>query len=189
MLSVGQNTVTVSMKAKNSSASNSVTFAVFLVIFEIESPFDYSAHWDPERAIDIPISIRRSDASLKIRVDVTVDGQPAKLAVDYKTPAVWEIGAGESNPTRVISIANLYSANVTSEDREQHTLQIEAHMYDLDMGVSYPSNVLLFDFIIASSTIGIVNRFINTKYSTSYDKLATDIDVTGKVILQAVQYQ
>lgn len=188
MLSIGQNTVTVNMKARNSSAANSVTFPVYLITFELESSFDYSAHWDPSKPIDVPISIRRSDTSLKLKTEVYIDGQLAKLSVDGISPAVWDINNTETNPTRRMSIANTYAANQTSQDHIKHTLRIEAQMYDLDMGITYYSNVLLFDFIVASSTIGIVNRFITTGYSVPYVKLATDI-TTGRVILQATQYE
>lgn len=188
LLSIGQNTVTVTMKARNSSAQNSVTFPVYLITFELESAFDYSAHWDPARAIEVPISIRRSDTALKLKVEVYIDGQLAKLSADGISPAVWDINNNETNPTRRMSIANTYAANETSQDHIKHTLRIEAQMYDLDMGITYYSNVLLFDFIVASSTIGIVNRFITTGYSVPYSKLATDI-TTGRVILQATQYE
>ena len=51
MLTIGQNTVTVSMKARNSSAGNSITFPVYLVEFELSSTFNYAHHWDPDQPI------------------------------------------------------------------------------------------------------------------------------------------
>jgi len=65
-LTVGQNTVEVSMKARSSSARNSVTFPVFLIDFELSSTFDYARHWASNQPIEIPISVKRSDDSLTL---------------------------------------------------------------------------------------------------------------------------
>lgn len=72
-LTVGQNTVQVTMKARNSSAQNSVTFPVYLMNFTISSTFDYSAHWDPSKQLIVPVSVRRSDTSLTLQVDIYID--------------------------------------------------------------------------------------------------------------------
>jgi hypothetical protein len=48
-------------------------------------------------------------------------------------------------------------------------------MYDQDASTVYYSNVLFFDFVVASSTAGIVNRFVTTGYSTPYTKMSTDV--------------
>lgn len=112
MLTVGQNTVTVTMKARNSSAQNSVTFPVYLIEFELESAFDYSAHWDPAQPIDVPVSVKRSDTNLTLRVDVYIDGHLANLASG--NAATWIVNSTETNPTNRLSIQNTYSPNVTS---------------------------------------------------------------------------
>jgi hypothetical protein len=61
------------MRARNSSAQNSVTFPVYLMDFTLESTFDYSAHWDPTQAIQVPVSVKRSDTSLTLTVDIYID--------------------------------------------------------------------------------------------------------------------
>lgn len=185
MLTVGQNTVTVTMKARNSSAQNSVTFPVYLIEFELESSFDYSAHWDPTQPIDVPVSVKRSDTNLTLRVDIYIDGHLANLTSG--NAATWIVNSTETNPTNRLSIQNTYASNVTSQDHIKHILRIEAQMYDPDASTVYYSNVLFFDFVVASSTAGILNRFVTTGYSVPYTKMSTDAN--GRVIFKASQFE
>lgn len=185
MLTVGQNTVTVTMKARNSSAQNSVTFPVYLIEFELESSFDYSAHWDPTQPIDVPVSVKRSDTNLTLRVDVYIDGHLANLTSG--NAATWIVNSTETNPTNRLSVQNIYSPNTTSQDHIKHILRIEAQMYDPDASTVYYSNVLFFDFIVASNTAGILNRFVTTGYSVPYTKMSTDSE--GRVIFKATQFE
>lgn len=187
LLTVGQNTVTVTMKARNSSAQNSITFPVYLVEFELSSNFDFAAHWDPNQPIDVPISIKRSNTNLTLKVDIFIDGYQAKLASGMAA-ATWIVNNTETNPTNRFAIKNEYAANVTSSDHIKHNLKIVAQMYDQDASTVYYSNVLFFDFVVASDTAGIVNRFVTTGYSTPYTKMSTDMQ-TGQVIFQAVQFE
>lgn len=128
-LTVGRNEVIVYAKATNSSAYNTVTIPVYLISFEISSTFDYSAHWDPTKPLDVPVSVRRSDTTLTLQVDIYIDGHLANLATG-NSAATWIVNSNETNPTNRFSIANTYSSNVTSSDRNIHVLKIEAQLYD-----------------------------------------------------------
>lgn len=185
LLTVGQNVVTVTMKARNSSAQNSVTFPVYLIDFELQSSFDFSAHWDPAQPIDVPVSVKRSNTNLTLQVDVYIDGHLANLTSG--NAATWIVNSSETNPTNRLSIQNIYAPNVTSQDHIKHILKITATMHDQDSGAYYNSNVLFFDFVVASSTAGILNRFVTTAYSVPYTKLSTNEE--GRAILQATQFE
>lgn len=183
MLTVGKNEVTVSFKAKNSSASNAITFAVYLIEFTLESSFAFQNHWTSTANIDVPISIKRSDDSLPLKVFVYVD--------DYSnSAATWETSNGGTNPTATISLTNTYAQNITSTDHIKHKLKIEAQMHDQNTGATYYSNVLFFDFVVASNTAGIMNRFVNISYSSPYNRVSTlPSSNPPEVILQLTQYE
>jgi hypothetical protein len=184
-LTVGQNTVTVTMKARNSSAQNSVTFPVYLMDFILESTFDYSAHWDPTQTIQVPVSVRRSDTSLTLTVDIYVDRTSNSPGIHAGT---WTVNNSETNPTKVFNLTNNYEANVQSSDHIKHTMTIIASLHNSDSGEYHYSNVLYYDFIVASSTVGIVNKFVTTGYSIPYDKINID-EETNRIILKGTQYE
>lgn len=184
-LTVGQNTVYVQMKARNSSAQNSVTFPVYLMDFVLESSFDYSAHWNPEQQIVVPVSVRRSDTSLTLTVDIYVDRTSNSPGVHAGT---WVVNSVETNPTKTFYLDNNYTANSSSDDHIKHTLTITASLHNTDTGEYHYSNVLFYDFIVASSTIGIVNKFVTTGYTLPYDKVNIDSD-TNRVIISGTQYE
>lgn len=186
-LTVGRNEVIIHAKATNSSAYNTITIPIYLISFELSSTFNFATHWDPTKPIDVPVSVKRSDTSLTLKVDVYVDGYLASFA-SGSSAATWIVNSNETNPTNRFSIANIYDANQTSSDRKVHTLKIEASMYNQNASTIYYSNVLFYDFIVASSTTGIVNKFINTGYSIPYTKVSTEPQ-TGRVIFQATQYE
>jgi hypothetical protein len=74
------------MKARNSSAGNSVSFPVYLIDFSLESQFDYSAHWSPNEAISVPISVRRSDTNLTLEVYGYIDktsSSPGEQVIEW----------------------------------------------------------------------------------------------------------
>jgi hypothetical protein len=57
-----------------------------------------------------------------------------------------------------------------------------------ESGEYYYSNVLYYDFIVASDTIGIVNKFITTGYSLPYNKVNID-EGTNRIIIVGDQYE
>ena len=187
MLTVGQNTVTVIMKARNSSAGNSITFPVYLVEFELSSTFNYAHHWDPEQPIQIPVSVKRSDASLTLEIDVySIPGNSTTSASG--TPIAQHIiNSQETNPTHTFNISNTFASNVESSDHVKHMFKIEAKMYNQDASSIYYSNVLFYDFVVASSTIGITNAFTNIGYSVPFTNLSTQDN--GRPIIYGKQYE
>ena len=184
-LTVGQNTVQVTMKARNSSAQNSVTFPVYLMNFTISSTFDYSTHWDPSKQLIVPVSVRRSDTSLTLQVDIYIDRTSSSPGIHAGT---WTLNSQETNPTKVFYIDNNYAANSSSSDHIKHTLMITASLYNADSGEHHYSNVLFYDFIVASNAIGIVNKFVTTGYELPYNKVNID-NVTNRVIISGQQYE
>lgn len=185
-LTVGQNTVEVSMKARSSSARNSVTFPVFLIDFELSSTFDYARHWASNQPIEIPISVKRSDDSLTLQVNVYAIDGTATTSPSGTPIASWTENNGGTRPTHTFNIENNFASNGFNE-HIKHMFKIEAIMYDQDQSSVYHSNVLFFDFIIASDEIGITNRFVNIGYSVPFTKVNTTD--TGRCILQATQYE
>jgi hypothetical protein len=173
------------MKARNSSAQNSVTFPVYLMDFILESSFDYSAHWNPEQTITVPVSIRRSDTSLTLTVDIYVDRTSSSPGVHAGT---WTVNSMESNPTKTFYLDNNYAANQSSSDHIKHTLTIMASLHNSETGEYHYSNVLFYDFIVASDTIGIVNKFITTGYTLPYDQINMDSQ-TNRVYITGIQYE
>lgn len=184
-LTVGQNTVNVVMRARNSSAQNSVTFPVYLMDFILESTFDYSAHWDPTQTIQVPVSIKRSDTSLTLTVDIYIDRTSSSPGIHAGT---WTVNNQETNPTKVFNLENNYLANTSSADHIKHTMTIMASLHNTDSGEYHYSNVLYYDFIVASSTIGIINKFVTTGYSIQYDKVNID-EETNRIVLRGTQYE
>ena len=178
-LTVGQNTVQVNMKARNSSAANSVTFPVYMMNFTISSTFDYSAHWDPTKPITVPVSVNRSDTSLTLQVDLFVDKTSTFPGIHAGT---WTLNSQETNPTKVFYLDNIYSSNTSSSDHIKHTLTITASLHNADTGEYHYSNVLFYDFIVASNTFGIVNKFVTTGYSLPYNKVNID-DTTNRIVI------
>ena len=59
---------------------------------------------------------------------------------------------------------------------------ITASLYNADSGEHHYSNVLFYDFIVASNTIGIVNKFVTTGYNLPYNKVNID-NITNRVII------
>ena len=184
-LTVGQNTVNIVMKARNSSAQNSVTFPVYLMDFILESSFDYSAHWNPEQQITVPVSVKRSDTSLTLTVDIYVDRTSSSPGIHAGT---WTVNSMESNPTKTFYLDNNYAANQSSSDHIKHTLTIMASLHNSETGEYHYSNVLFYDFIVASDTIGIVNKFITTGYTLPYDQINMDSQ-TNRVYITGTQYE
>ena len=184
-LTVGQNTVQVNMKARNSSAANSVTFPVYMMNFTISSTFDYSAHWDPTKPITVPVSVNRSDTSLTLQVDLFVDKTSTFPGIHAGT---WTLNSQETNPTKVFYLDNIYSSNTSSSDHIKHTLTITASLHNADTGEYHYSNVLFYDFIVASNTFGIVNKFVTTGYSLPYNKVNID-DTTNRIVIVGEQYE
>ena len=184
-LTVGQNTVSVTMKARNSSAQNSVTFPVYLIDFTLESTFDYSSHWDPTQPLVVPVSVKRSDTNLTLQVDIYIDKTSSSPGTHAGT---WTVNTQESNPTKTFYLSNTYAANTTSQDHVKHTMTITASLYNTTSGESHYSNVLYYDFIVASSTIGIVNQFVTTGYSIAHDKMNID-EATDRIIICGTQYE
>ena len=184
-LTVGQNTVYIQMKARNSSAQNSVTFPVYLMDFILESNFDYSAHWNPLQQIIVPVSVHRSDTSLTLQVDIYVDRTASFPGIHAGS---WVVNNSESNPTKTFYLDNNYSANTVSEDHIKHTLTIIASLHNTSSGEYHYSNVLFYDFIVASNSIGIVNKFVTTGYSLPYDKVNIDSEL-NRVVITGSQYE
>ena len=184
-LTVGQNTVNVVMKARNSSAQNSVTFPVYLMDFVLESSFDYSEHWDPNRPITVPVSVKRSDTSLTLNVDIYVDRTANSPGVHAGT---WTVNNAQSNPTKTFYLDNNYAANTSSQDHIKHTLTIIASLHNTDTGEYHYANVLYYDFVVASDTIGIVNKFVTTGYSLPYDKVNVD-EESNRIVIVGTQYE
>lgn len=186
-LTVGQNTVTVTARATNSSARTSISFPIYLISFELSSSFNYANHWDPTKPLEVPISVKRSDTALTLQVDAYVDGNLASFA-NTGSAATWTVNNNETNPTTTFNINNVYSSNNTSTDHNKHVLKIEAKLYDQNTGVEYHSNVLFFDFVVASSVTGITNRFVNTAYTNAYNKISTVVGASNPVF-STTQYE
>ena len=184
-LTVGQNTVYIQMKARNSSAQNSVTFPVYLMDFTLESDFDYSAHWNPSQQLIVPVSVHRSDTSLTLQVDIYIDKTATSPGVHAGS---WTVNNMESNPTKIFYLDNNYSSNSTSNDHIKHTLTITASLHNTNSGEYHYSNMLFYDFIVASDTIGIVNKFVTTGYSIPYDKVNIDPEL-NRIIISGTQYE
>ena len=185
-LTIGQNNVIITMKANNSSAANSVSFPIYLIEFELESTFNFANHWNPDLPIEVPISVKRSNTNLTLEVNVYGIHGDSDTSPSGTPVASWTINNTETNPTHTFQIENVFNYNETSIDHIKHMFKIEAKMYDQSSASVYYSNVLFFDFVVASKTIGITNRFVNIAYSTPYTKMATEDN--GRVIIQAQQY-
>ena len=173
------------MKARNSSAQNSVTFPVYLMDFTLESDFDYSAHWNPSQQLIVPVSVHRSETSLPLQVDIYIDKTATAPGVHAGS---WTVNSMESNPTKIFYLDNNYSSNSTSNDHIKHTLTITASLHNTNSGEYHYSNMLFYDFIVASDTIGIVNKFVTTGYSIPYDKVNIDPEL-NRIIISGTQYE
>ena len=184
-LTVGKNDVTITMKAKNSSAGNASNFSIYLIDFKLESRFDYSTHWSPNEQIQIPVSVRRSDTNLTLEVYGYIDKTSTSPGQEVIR---WEETNQESNPTRTFYIPNVYTANSTSSDHIKHTLTLMARMHDASTGRYHYSNVLCYDFVVASSSVGIVNQFVNTAYDVPYSKMHFDQDM-DRITIVGTQYE
>ena len=186
-LTIGKNEVTLTMKAKNSSAKNAINFSVYMLQFEISSTFNYAKHWSSMQDIEVPVSIKRSSANLTLTVDVYIDGEYATLS-GQNAASTWQVTNSELNPSRTFLLENKYASNNALSDHIKHTVRIQASMYDSNNQTTFYSNVLFYDFVISSNTTGLTNKFINSAYSIQNDKINIDPD-TNRVIIQAVQYE
>lgn len=187
-LTEGTNSVQVSVKAQNSSATNNIEFTVSLVTFELQSSFDYATAKRYGDQILVPVSINRSISNLNLNVKISVLDGSGQSSI-FETVTDWETSSTEKNITREFRIDNHYAANQTSADHIKHTIKIEAQMQNGNN--TFRSNVLFYNFETSASTesinAGIANKFINIAYNTPANKLEQDVN-TGDVILQAQQY-
>ena len=183
-LKEGTNQITLAVKARNSSASSKLNIPFYLVNFELSSTFPFAEGKDPNKLISIPFRVKRSIGNLTLTVKVSVDGNPAYLE-DRTSQAEYVTNSSELDLTNTLEIANIYKSNTESSSHIKHLLKLEAIMSGTNSR-SFMSNVIFFEFETASSTVGIVNKFVNIKYSIPYNKIELS---NGNVILRGTQYE
>lgn len=180
----GENKVTIKATANNHNASTTRTFSVYLVKFSISSNF---AGYYTGVANGVPFSfdvaIQRSITNLPVTTKVYVD----EVDIFEQSPVVsWRYTDTGSNPSKTLQIPNIYAAS-DYENNRKHTLSIYATMEDEESHTSFKSNVLIYEFEVASNLGDLVNSFVNSSFSTSGGNYTYDNN-TNKVILKATQY-
>ena len=184
-LKEGTNQITLAVKARNTAASNKMNIPFYLVNFELSSAFAFAEGKDPNKAISVPFRVKRSVAKgLTLTVEATIDGNPA-YKVDGVSKAEHVTSSTELDFTGTLDIANTYAANVTSQTHIKHLLKLQATMVGNNQK-TFVSNAIFFEFEVASSTIGIVNKFVNIKYSVAPNKI--ELQNSG-LVLRGTQYE
>lgn len=179
----GDNEVTIHAVANNHNAKITKTFHIFLVTFSISSNFaGYYTGVANGRAFSFDVSIRRSITNLPVTTTVYIseDGTSSMTAV-----STWRYTDTGANPSKRFEISNPYLASDYDTPRKYRMI-IKSQMSDAETQAAFDSNVLVYEFEVASNLGDLVNSFVNCAYSASNSNYSY-LD-SGKVILHATQY-
>ena len=179
----GENKVTIKASANNHNAQTTRTFSIFLVTFSISSNFGgYYTGVANGRAFSFDVSVRRSITNLPVTTSVYIseDGTPSTTVVSD-----WRYTDSGSNPSKRFEISNSYLASDYNTPRKYRMI-IKSQMSDAESQTTFDSNVLVYEFEVASNLGDLVNGFINCGYSVANSNYSY-LD-SGKVMLHAIQY-
>lgn len=180
----GENVVTVKATANNHNASTTRTFRIYLVSFSISSNFSgFYTGVSNNLPFSFDVAVSRSITSLPVTTKVYVD----QMDVFEQSPVVsWRYTETGANPSKQIQVPNTYLPSDYGVDRK-HTMIIYASMEDEESHTSFKSNILVYEFEVASNLGDLANAFVNSAFSISSGNYSYDSS-KNKVILQATQY-
>ena len=179
----GENKVTIKAVANNHNAKTTRTFSIFLVTFSISSNFSgYYTGVSNNRAFSFDVAVKRSITNLPVTTNVYI----SEAGTSQSTlVADWRYTDTGSNPSKRFEIQNPYLASDYNTPRK-YRMTIKSQMSDAESQTTFDSNVLVYEFEVASNLGDLVNGFVNCAYSASNSNYSY-LD-SGKVILHATQY-
>lgn len=179
----GENKITIKATANNHNAQTTRTFSVYLVTFSISSNFiGYYTGIANGRAFSFDVAVQRSITNLPVTTNIYISEDGSKSQTPVTT---WRYTDSSSNPSKRFEIPNTYLASDYDQSRKYRMI-IQSQMNDAESQTSFDSNVLVYEFEIASNLGDLTNGFVNCAYSVSNSNYSY-LD-SGKVILQATQY-
>lgn len=184
-LTEGTNSIHFTVSSKNTGAMFTRDITVYLIRFTISSTYQFynSPAYDSE--ISIPISVNTSIQSMTLNTYAEV----VNGAADNKLFTVVANNTYNGNLdgySTNLTFKNTFPSNSEQEDHIQHTIKVYATLGSGGSATQFTSNVIYFTFETASSTEGLLNKFINVKYDTPSNR---DYTENGNVILYAQQYE
>lgn len=153
-LQSGSNNVTISAKGNTTGARNSKSFYITLVKLDLTSIFKYYKGVKANSNLDIPYTFNRSDGEGTAKI---------YIAVDQEIQNTLTIDIPQSN--NLSFTGEIHVPNNFSEGK--HTLQIWAEAKYNNGNTDINSNLLYYQFIVKSSQIGSINKYIPFVYSVS----------------------
>lgn len=184
-LTEGTNGIHFTVASKNTGAIFTRDISVYLVRFSISSTYQFQNSPQYDSEISIPISVSTSIQSMTLNTYVEVmDGSADNKLFNLVANSTYN-GNLDGYSTN-LTFKNKCTANSTQQDHIQHIIKVYATLGSGGSATSFTSNVIYFTFETASSTEGLLNKFINVKYDTPSNR---DYTENGNVILYAKQYE
>lgn len=151
-LQSGSNNVTISAKGNTTGARNSKSFFISLIKLNITSRFKYYQGVGTVSSLEIPYTFSRSDGNGTAKIYV---------AADQQTLSTLTVDVPQSNNlsfSGIIRVPNNFTEG-------EHTLQIWAVAQYNNGNAEIQSNLLYYNFVVKSSQVGSVGKYIPFSYS------------------------
>lgn len=182
-LDTGRNTVRLTATCDTLSAKGSAVIYMDVVRFSISSDFSgyYSSIMNGASNISFNLSVSRTITNFPILTTIKLhDGYQETTATFQGGQREDRYPGKESNFSRPLSIIN------TCEPNKKYTMTIQSQMVDSELGQTFKSNVLVYQFEVAASQESL-DKYINIAYSVADNQYGYDSH-TGQTILYATQY-
>ena len=152
-LKVGENRITIEGQGNNTGARNSTSFNINLLDINVTCDFNFAGHHSKNESLRVPYTFYRNNVDGSAKIYFVVDNE-----ITYTV----DIPKGGNNTST--DTGKMISPSL---EEGQHSLQVYAETVYNEGQITIYSNLLYFTFVIASSEIGIINKFINI--ATSFD--------------------
>lgn len=153
-LQSGNNNITISAKGNTTGARNSKSFFITIVTLDITSRFKYYQGVRTNSTLDVPYTFNRSNGEGTAKIYV---------AIDQETQNALTVDIPQSNNlsfTGTIHIPNDFQEG-------KHTLQMWAEAKYNNGNTDINSNLLYYQFVVKSSQIGSIEKYIPFAYSVT----------------------
>lgn len=184
-LSEGTNNINFLVSSKNSAATFQTNISIYLVKFQIDSSFDFSKAILQGGILRIPVTVIRSVTGMTMNIYAEVsDG--SQINRSFVNVSNTTTNSSDNPYTTTLEVTNTFPPNTQASDHIKHTLRIYATLGTGGSSRSFTSNILYYTFNTASSTVDLVNKFINIKYNTPANQ---DYVQNGIITFHGTQYE
>ena len=152
-LKVGENRITIEGRGNTTGARNSASFNINLLDITISCGFNFASYHSKGQPLRVPYIFERNNTNGSAKIYFVVDNE--------QTYTVDILKGGQ---TRIEDSGKMINPLL---EEGQHSLQIYVESIYNEGQITVYSNLLYFTFTIASSEVGVVNKFINI--ATSYE--------------------